>query len=72
MYNQCGHTAGSDPDTIWKVHDYLAQAYDSVNDTKQEIDHYQMAITILTECTTAPPEVTHCYHQKSKALQYIH
>ena len=42
---------------VWQVHDILAQAYDGLNQTDKEIEHYETAISILVDSTTIPPEV---------------
>ena len=42
---------------VWQVHDILAQAYDGLNQTDKEIEHYEIAISILVDSTTIPPEV---------------
>ncbi|XP_067944160.1 uncharacterized protein [Watersipora subatra] len=44
-----------DSDTMWHIHDELAQAYGFV-DTHKEIENYERAIEILCMSTDVPPE----------------
>lgn len=44
------------PDMFWPLHDALAQSYGSTGKAEKKIEHYELAICILSNYT-APPEV---------------
>lgn len=55
-YHNCGQNRYTDPDTIWKVHDYLAQAYAGKGDRAKELEHSGLALNILDGVDGGLPE----------------
>ena len=70
-YKRCGQTEKTDPDTIWKVYDYLAQAHSGNNDREMEIKRYEVAIRILRGMEGPHPEVRESIHYSS-SCHWLH
>ncbi|KAF6035159.1 hypothetical protein EB796_006533 [Bugula neritina] len=56
IFQVIGYTAAANPDSLWTIHDSLAQVYDGLKNRSKEIEHYETAIRILTQSTSVPPE----------------
>ena len=51
-----GLSSETKPDMFWTLHDGLAQSYGTTGKAHKKIEHYELAISILSNYT-APPEV---------------
>ena len=52
-----GLSSDTKPDMFWTLHDGLAQSYGTTGKAHKKIEHYELAISILSNYT-APPEVS--------------
>lgn len=55
-YQNCGQNRYTDPETIWKVHEYMAQAYAGKGDRAKELEHSKLALNILNGVDGGLPE----------------